>query len=181
MEPKQPHESDRAFSDTSGREWLFELDFLKLRRIKPIADFGTPRIFIQTWADLLLNKDKMLSVIWALVGDSESADDFLSAMNGTTLVAAQDALLRAIFFFTRPEDRMFREAAQIVTEGYRKYAKDTEKVILASVKKRASEATKRLGATPPKSPASSATGTTDGRLGRRSKPFMRDEPMNGTV
>ncbi len=178
---EQPHESDRVFSDTSGREWLFELDFLKLREIKPLADFGTPQTFLKTWADLLLNKDKMLSVIWTLVGDSESPDDFLSTMNGATLAAAQDALLRAIFFFTQPEDRMFREAAQIVTEGYRKYAEETEKVILASVKKRASEATKRLGTTPRKSPASSDTGTTAGRLGRRSKPFMRDEPMNGTV
>jgi hypothetical protein len=101
---------DSSFNAADGREWQIELDYglLRLLRKTPGVDFGVPEKFGEVWADLLLNDDRALKVLWRCVEQDAdvSEDEWLSSMDGEALEAGLRALAAAVVNFTPPRRRL---------------------------------------------------------------------------
>jgi len=153
-----------TFQDTEGRTWTVELDFAKLRKIKKHADLGNVEQIGRTWAEILSDDQKALSVIWLAIDADTSEEEWLAAMNGETLEAARDALLAAIMSFTPPsKQEMVKAAAAKVHQKYREAIAEATRMIESLTDETTQQALEALGIAPSSVPASSATSTTAGR------------------
>lgn len=160
-------EKPAQFQDLTGRTWMLELDFVKLRRLKLELgiDLGDLEALGIAWGKLLTDDDRALSVIWLVIAESAGSlgeEDWLRQMDGPTLKAAIDALLVALVNFTLPEKRaklipvakLNTKYWEIVNQGAETLDRMTDKAIERAVA--------QLGMQPPRSPASSATSTING-------------------
>lgn len=143
------------FSDASGREWVVALDFAVLQRIRDTAqvDLGNIERLAESWASLLYDDLKALSVVWCCIeraaGDV-SRDEYLAAMNGDTLQEALAALGAAIQSFTQPRKRgMAARAIQGVTKGMQLAIEQAETQIEAAMAKTMQDGLAALGTSPP--------------------------------
>lgn len=103
-------EISSAFIDTKGRRWPLCVDYRALRSLKASLglnlmgdDKGISTTLGQLAADPVLLIDTIYVICEPLCREREITDEeFGAAFNGETLVAAQDALVRAIADFSPP-------------------------------------------------------------------------------
>jgi hypothetical protein len=154
-----------TFTDTQGRTWTIELDFAKLRRIKKSGvDLGNVELIGRTWAEVLSDDQKALSVIWLSLDTETSEDEWLAAMNGATLEAARDALLAALMSFTPPSKQdMVKAAAAKVHQKYREAIAAATHQIETLTDETTQQALEALGMSPSSAQAFSDSSTTAGR------------------
>jgi hypothetical protein len=152
--PKESNERKNRFQDKSGREWVVELDYAKLRKIRDTldVDLGNTIGFTPIWGKLLLDDLLFQEVLWVCIdkGDGTTLDDFLSQMDGaTTLVPAQEALHDALVFFTPPDRRpMLKAATETLMKGYREAMENSSQMLAEVMSGATSRARKRLGKRP---------------------------------
>lgn len=179
-QPEAHQDPPATFSDAEGNEWQPRLDYVKLRKIRTELklDLGNVEAMGRTWAQLLSDDLAALEVIWIAIDgdasppDNEAAkDEWLAAMDGELLDAARSALKEAIYRFTPPLKRsILRQGLEAVDETYRRAIAEAERQVGAQIEKSIAKATAAMRGTPPRSaPASSASSTTAGRSGKRSR------------
>ena len=162
------------FQDKAGQSHAIELNYALLRPIKALGvDLGNLEELGAVWGKLLLDDDLALRVVWLALGRSgQPEEDWLATMDGGTLEAAREALLGALENFTPAKRQMIAAGAAKIHEQYKKAIAETVQRIEAITDETIQRAMKKLNQKPPgtrqpRSPASSAAGTTTGRSGKR--------------
>lgn len=121
MPDVQPHQ----FQDRQQRAWNLELDYALMRKIKAQTqtDLGNLNTFGQVWAELYLDQDRTLRIVWFCIAAAAqdqaiTEDDWILAMDDNTLDDAYHALGVAVANFTRPQNRrIVEESISTIQQG----------------------------------------------------------------
>jgi hypothetical protein len=171
--------AEATFTDASGREWRAVLSFIKVRKIRAATkvDLGNVEQLSKGWAQLLYDDDKALDAVWIAIADGDdlaagvTKDEWLAAMDGPILEDARRALKEAVENFTPPPKRsILRKGLAAVDKAWRIALGETEQKVDREVEgaiERAMQQT--FGTHAPRSPASSASSTTNGRSAKRTR------------
>lgn len=129
------------FVDKAGRSHFPRLDYAKLKAIRDRTslDFGNAERMARTWAELLRDDEKALTVIWIVTGGdsalaAEPSADWLAIMDGPVLESAIEAFLNALYLFTRPLRRdLLMEGAKTVQAAYHDAIADARAAVQETV------------------------------------------------
>jgi len=163
----------QTFLDLQKREWRLALDFIKLPAIRDSTgvDFGQVEHFSQSWAQLYLEQDKLLKIVWLVVSGQAEAQgitqqQWLESMDDAALGDAYEALGESVVNFTRPQNRGMIEAAiNTIKSG----VTATMEKASAEIQKQGEKAIAQLMTMPLSAPELLATSTKNGRSAKRQR------------